>query len=241
MPLVVIGRYGAGKVFFHGSDDTWRWRRHTGELVYDSYWVQVVRTLMPTSGTGGDPGSRLGRLTPSKRRYRYGERVEVQVRIEDAASLSRLEENVPITVRDKDDAPVARLEGKRLSGSSSVFESAFVPPGAGTYTLSVDPSVFPTLAPGEESPAAPIQVEGATLESARVEADHDALARLAQETGGVMVPLDRMDSVFASLRDRSLQIPDDVSETLWDSKLVLILFIVGISLEWILRKAYGMI
>ena len=47
LPIVVTGRYGAGKLFFQATDDTWRWRRHSGELLHDSYWVQVARELMP--------------------------------------------------------------------------------------------------------------------------------------------------------------------------------------------------
>ncbi|HSS66532.1 MAG TPA: hypothetical protein VLS27_19035, partial [Gammaproteobacteria bacterium] len=45
LPIVVTGRYGAGKLFFQGTDDTWRWRRRTGEFLHDAYWVQVVRAL----------------------------------------------------------------------------------------------------------------------------------------------------------------------------------------------------
>ena len=44
-PIVTVGRYGAGKILFQATDDTWRWRRHTGELLHDTYWVQLVREL----------------------------------------------------------------------------------------------------------------------------------------------------------------------------------------------------
>ena len=43
MPLVVTGRYGAGRIYFHGTDDTWLWGRETGEAFYDSYWLQAIR------------------------------------------------------------------------------------------------------------------------------------------------------------------------------------------------------
>ncbi|MHC4067827.1 MAG: hypothetical protein ACYSUI_25440, partial [Planctomycetota bacterium] len=54
MPLVVTGRYGAGKVLFAATDDTWRWRRHSGEFLHDVYWVQLCRTLMRPTDPGHD-------------------------------------------------------------------------------------------------------------------------------------------------------------------------------------------
>src|SRR5262249_48774965 len=40
-PLVVLGRYGSGRTFYQGSDDTWRWRQYKGEGFYDAYWVKI--------------------------------------------------------------------------------------------------------------------------------------------------------------------------------------------------------
>jgi hypothetical protein len=237
MPLVVLGRYGAGKTLFHASDDTWRWRRGAGELIYDGYWVQVVRTLMPAREPGTD---RRLVLRPRKRRYQYGERVDVQVQINDPALLSVVEEPVRLTVHDRDDRPVAQIEAQRLGSASPLFEGSFIPPGAGTFSFAVEglPSADPASQPVA---TASIQVERASLEFRRPEADHAALEHLAAETGGQVVPLERMTEVFADLRDRSVRIPDDVSETLWDSKLAFTLFVVLIAAEWILRKVYGMI
>ena len=238
MPLVVVGRYGAGKVLFHASDDTWRWRKGTGELICDGFWIQVIRALMPARAPGAD---RRLVIRPGQRRYHYGQRVDVEVKISDPELLSGFEDQVRLTVHDDEGRPVAKVDGKRLSGSSPLFEGSFIPPSPGTFTFTVE-----GLAPeGPDSqPAAAvasIRVERATLESRRPEADHATLKHLAAETEGEMVALDRLDEALGVLRDRSVRVPDDVSETLWDSKLAFILFAMLITAEWILRKAYGMI
>ena len=136
---------------------------------------------------------------------------------------------------------MAKVDGKRLSGSSPLFEGSFIPPSPGTFTVSVEnvPPGGPAFQP--VAAVASIRVERATLESRRPEADHAALKHLATETEGEVVALDRLAEVFGVLRDRSVRVPDDVSETLWDSKLAFILFAMLITAEWILRKAYGMI
>ncbi len=238
MPLVVAGRYGAGKVLFHASDDTWRWRQGTGELIYDAYWIQVVRALSPTHAA--DAEHRLV-IRPGKRRYHFGERVDLQVRITDPELLPDVEEQMRLTVHDQNGRPVARVDGKRLSGASPLYEGSFIPPAPGTFSFSVEglAAVEPAFQP--VGAAASIRVEPASLEFRRPEADHAILEHIAAETGGELVALDRLAEVFGQVRDRSVRIPDDVSEPLWDSRLAFILFAMLLTTEWILRKAHGMI
>jgi hypothetical protein len=78
------------------------------------------------------------------------------------------------------------------------------------------------------------------LESRRPAADHQTLELIASSTGGSSHCLDRLEEVLATIADRSLLIPDDVEESLWDSKLVLLLFVLLIGSEWALR-AFGLL
>ena len=231
MPLVVAGRYGAGKILFHGSDDSWRWRRGTGELIFDAYWIQIIRALSPSPPQAG---ARRIDIRPAKRRYAPGERVEVGVRIADAELLPSLGDQIELTVRDTDGNVVAKASAKRLSPTSARFEGSFIPPEPGTFSMSADATT-----PNEQ--AAVIRVDRATLESRHLEANHAILNELATQTGGKTVALDRLTEVFSELRDRSIRIPDDVRESLWDSRLAFILFALLLTCEWILRKVYGMI
>jgi len=95
--------------------------------------------------------------------------------------------------------------------------------------------------PGAPPPSVAIRVERPDIEFRRPQADHETLERIAVATDGRLVDLDRLNDEFASVQDRSVQIPDDVTEPLWDSKLVLILFVLIISTEWVLRKAFGLL
>ena len=132
----------------------------------------------------------------------------------------------------------ARFEVHRISPQSSIFESAYVPPHPGGFSL--EASDIPPR-PGDRTASVLVRVERPDLEARRPEADHDALQRIAAATGGQVLELDRLDAEFAAIRDRSVQIPDDVIETLWDSKLILVLFVLMISTEWGLRKAFGLL
>lgn len=253
MPVIVTGRYGAGRLFFQATDDTWRWRRHTGEFFHDTYWVQVARELMR-----GDRVAQSRRyvIRTDRRVYPYGSPVQTQVEIYDADLLAGLQGNIEIvamqeagrttsaseTQRPSASEPgvesfvAARFDAYRLSPGSSIYGGTFVPLQPGGYSLR--PERIPPR-PGEKVSTVSIRVEGPDLESRNAEADHTVLEQIAEATGGQVVELDQLASHLATIRDRSVEIPDDVTEPLWDSKLVLMLFVLMISTEWVLRKAFG--
>ena len=252
MPLIVVGRYGAGKIFFQATDDTWRWRRHTGELIHDTYWVGVVRELM--RGDRLSQGRRFIVRT-DRRRYAYGSAVHTKVELFDPELLLAYPEKIEIVVTGSGapspgsspearsttgDAPfvAARFPVHRLGPESNSFEGSWLPPRPGSFTLQPEGL---EEGRGEGTPSVAVRVEQPDLEARQPEANHEILKRIAEATGGQVVELDQLENVFGTIRNRNVQIPDDVTESLWDSKLILMLFVLMISLEWILRKAFGLL
>ena len=126
----------------------------------------------------------------------------------------------------------------RLGPESNRFEGSYVPDQPGSYLLTA--AGLPPRA-GEREVSAAILVQRPDLEARRSEADHEALDRIASATGGRVLDLDQLEKEFATIRDRSVQIPDDLREPLWDSKLALMLFVLLISIEWVVRKACGLL
>lgn len=245
LPLIVLGRYGAGKLFFQASDDTWLWRRHTGELLHDTYWVRVVRELMPEKHAVRD---RRYVLRTDRRVYEYGAPVRAQLEFFDAELLGEQSDRISMKMLPPDsEVTHARRAGRgakmifalhRLGPESNRFEGSTVPDQPGSYLLTA--AGLPPRA-GEREVSAAILVQRPDLEARRPEADHEALDRIASATGGRVLDLDQLEKEFATIRDRSVQIPDDLTEPLWDSKLALMLFVVLISIEWVVRKACGLL
>ncbi len=258
LPIVVTGRYGAGRVFFQATDDTWRWRRHTGEFVHDTYWVRVVRELTRRARIEQD---RRYLLQTDRRTYAYGQPVRVQVDVYDARLLSQQQDTLTVTVSElrtqsgaaaspgADDqraapsaeemrTPIAKMDLQRIGSESETFEGTWLAPRPGRFALEL--AAFASTE-GSRTPSVRIHINRPNLEAQHPEADHDVLARLALATGGKVVDLDQLESVFAGIGDRSVMIPDDIVEPLWDSKLAFGLFVVMISIEWIVRKANGLL
>ena len=151
---------------------------------------------------------------------------------------AELGDTLPLTLTGSDGEIVARFEVARLAPGVDVFEGSFVPPRAGNFAVTATGLQAPNDSPAT---AVQIEVQPADLEARRPEANHELLERVARGTNGKVVELDTLQTEFAALRDRSVQIPDDVVEPLWDSKLVLTLFVLLISTEWTLRKLWGLL
>lgn len=247
LPLVVTGRYGAGKLFFQATDDTWRWRRHTGELFHDTYWVHVIRELMRPSRVFQD---RRYTLRTDRRVYGYGDPVRVSVDLLDQRLLGQTSDKLSVAVTttrssvgiDSTDLPTSQVAARftvhRLGPESNAFEGSWIPRRPGGFTLSL-PDIA-TRSDNAESTTM-IQVELPDIEGQQREADHDALMLIAEVTGGRVLDLDELETAFVTLPDRSVQTPDDVVEPLWDSRLAFGLFVLLITMEWTLRKIFGLL
>jgi len=59
LPIILLQRYGAGKVMMHTTDETWRWRYRQGDQYYGRYWVQTLRYLCRSRLLGKDRGAEL--------------------------------------------------------------------------------------------------------------------------------------------------------------------------------------
>jgi len=243
LPLLVIAQYGAGMTLFQATDDTWRWRRKTGEFLHDTYWVQMVRALAL-----GNRGGRSGRWTlrTDRRLYEYGETVSVQLDVLDPEWLAQLPEAMPFPILESPAgaAPTsdAMLAGnvvlQRIGPAASTFEGTWVAPRAGFFDVQTSSA---WLRPGEAAISASFRVRPPDLEFRAPQADHEALNRVAELTSGAVIELDRLVEGLAGIRDQSVRIPDDVVEPLWDSRLAMICFAMLLTCEWALRKAFGLL
>ena len=66
------------------------------------------------------------------------------------------------------------------------------------------------------------------------------LREIAEQTGGHVLSPDKAGAIHEYVPDRKYVIPDDLTETIWDSKLALALFVILVTGEWIMRKLSGL-
>ena len=235
-PIVVVSRYGAGKTLIQLTDDTWRWRRHDGELLHDTYWVRLVRSLMPAPR---DSGWDDVQLVTDRPQYEYGDTALVRLLVRDPETLSKLPDGLGASLVDGDGAVLRRLVLHRGSAGASDYGAPLLIDHVGRLAIRVDVDDWPQ---GLGRPPVPrtIQAAYADIETAQVQADHDLLRRLAEQTGGVVVDPAAVADSLGRIPDQSVHLPNDAMQSVWDSKAVLGLFVLLLCVEWAVRRVGGM-
>ncbi|MEM6312475.1 MAG: hypothetical protein AAF743_00190, partial [Planctomycetota bacterium] len=231
-PLLIGGRYGAGRTLFAATDGSWRWRYYTGEAVFNTYWVQNLRYL----ARGRKLGQRRYTFDADRPAYALGEQVTISFRALDGNLLSQLGDSIGVNVKDADGVAVRQLALRQQENRPDTYLATFTADGIGTFSAELND--LPQAAGAGVS----IQVEAPTLELARPQVDVEASAALAAETGGEVVPLaDAADRLPGLLPSAARSVPIRTEQALWDAPIALVLFVLLITVEWVGRKAAGML
>ena len=64
LPVFCLQYVGAGKVLFHATDETWRWRYRVGDRYFARYWVQTIRYLCRAKLSRRRPPGRAHHRSP---------------------------------------------------------------------------------------------------------------------------------------------------------------------------------
>ncbi|MBI5763809.1 MAG: VWA domain-containing protein [Planctomycetes bacterium] len=234
MPLAVLGRAGAGRTFYLGTDDLWRWRQSIGEQEYEALWLRIIRTLARNRRLGADCP---WRLDVDRRNYEVGQRVHVRLTGAESV-LSTDVGDMTLRVMEAQLGLTQRVALRPTHPGSRDFEADFAADAPGHYDLIPQ---LPEQTDGCKKLGAAIRVTQIDHERLRPEADPELLRMIASRTSGRFAkPGDDLAALAAQIPDRSVQIPDDIEEPLWDKPVMVVLFAVLIIAEWIVRKTRGL-
>ncbi len=228
LPVFVLQYVGAGKVLFHGTDETWRWRYRVGDVFYSRYWIQTVRYLCRSKLSESAAGAEL--LT-DRREYQQGEPVTLRVRFDDPRRAPAADDGVTVVV-EQQGRQLQRVKLHRSATGQALFQASLPQPAVGDYHAWL---AVPTLE--GVAPSADFRVVAPPGEFERIEMDAVALRRAAERTGGQFYTLDTAGRLLRDL-PRGHQVPvESLPPTpLWNRWFVLLAFLVLLVTEWILRK-----
>ena len=236
-PLLVTGKYGAGRTVYVGFEGTWLWRESgkEGEF-FKRFWIQGVRYLVEGRSLGG---KRRGVIETEKPKYQIGDRVLLTAKLQTADYQPVTDDEIPAKLQ------VPGLEPQEIKFTKAEGEEA------GTYQVTVPAqqpgahSVKITM-PGDESGPAEITADyTVTLplrETLQTFLNRPAMTNFATSTGGAYFEADEADALLDAIPDRTrkLEIQSD-PKPLWDTMRMLVLFVVLLSIEWALRKRFKLI
>ncbi len=239
-PLLVVGQFGAGRVVALAGDSTYRWAMHGFASEYRRFWRQIVLWLVRREDEQRDQVW----VKLEQRRFQPDSRVTFRTGVNQPDGEPIADAQLTCHVIDPDgqrrEAPLSR-DGTAWTGS---LERVTTP---GDYALEVTASRA-----GRALGAARTEflVFDHDLELSTPAADHDQLARLAaatRESGGRVVAPEQVGSLLQDIRERPPELEIEV-QTRWqlaeharDAWAFLLLFVGLLTVEWYLRKKWGLV
>ncbi len=232
-PVVMLHYVGAGKVVFHCTDETWRWRRRVGDFYFARYWIQTIRFLSRSALLDKD---RHAELITDREKYRRGDAVQLRVRFFDDRLAPAVDDGVVIMLE--------QLGGKRRRISlgrdvaqRGIFEGFVSDLPEGQYRAWL---ATPTME--GQPPSQQFTVIAPLGERARLEMDAADLEQAASKTRGKFYTIETAHRLIEDLPPgRQVRIKSLSPEPVWNSWKLASLFVILLTTEWLLRKKAGMI
>jgi hypothetical protein len=233
LPVIMMHYVGAGKVMFHATDETYRWRWRVGDVYFARYWVQTLRYLARAKLA---EGGRTAVLTTDQDRYERGELVRLRVKFIDERFAPTDNDGVTVAVTQPG-RPQMQVELPRAAVGRATFEGVVgqLPPGS--YRAWV---LAPPL--DGQSPTVEFAVNPPAGELERIEMDAAALRHAAEVTRGKSYTFHTADALVGDLPPgRQVPFESLPSIELWNRWPVLALLLLLLVGEWVLRKLGGMV
>jgi hypothetical protein len=239
--LLVTRQTGKGKVALLLTDRTWRLREGAGDLYHHRFWGNMVRW-------GAGPVLRAGgarvRLGTDQLTYTADDRIKVTARLRDT-NLNPVDDDDLKAELMRDGQVVASVPLAHVAESNGLHEAELAPIAQpGRYEVRLRGKQADQLMAEDGGPPVsagfhvvgsrgPVELAETTLNSALLET-------VADLSGGrVVKPENAGDLTGLFLKETNAR--KEVRETsLWDSGLVLALFALILSAEWVIRRGGGL-
>lgn len=233
LPVILMQQASAGKVLYHATDETWRWRFRAGDLYFGRYWIQAIRYLSRSRLIGKD---RTAELTADQLVYQRGQPVTLRVKFVDEKFLPTNPDGVSVIVEQKGEGRQT-VQLTRLRDLPTAFEGQLTRLSEGSFHGWVSQPAF-----NEAPPSVDFRVEVPQREMLRRGLDKADLKLAATVSHGKLYTLDDVDRLPSEI-PRGTPVPLETDEPipLWNRWEFLTLILLLLTTEWLLRKQWKLV
>ena len=235
VPVVVCRTFGAGRVFYHAIDDSWRWRFEVADEYHVKYWNQVANWIAEPPFAVRD---KLVSLDTDGITYRPGESASLRVRLRDG-------EGRPVTnatvdaILSREGVKVATIRLAPDDNAGGLFRGKTAALTPGDYEVSVQSAA---IAERDARVRASFKVAPQeTGELIQLVLDEELLRRMSSLSGGEYLREENIDKLFDLLAPMSQGRVIESDTVLWQSYWWFVPLILLLTTEWILRKRAGLL
>jgi len=237
-PMVVWRPFGAGKVLYVGTDETWRWRYDVADKYHDPFWHQMAAAIMEAPYAVRD---RFVALDAGAVNYIEGDSAELRVRLRDERGRA-ITEGYPVAQLFRNDQKIATLRLEPEDTRSGTFRGKTAALAPGQYEVRLDAR---RLVPDTSDMRVEFYVRSragdAAHELTELNCNEELLQQMARASGGEYFREEdaaRLADKLAPLSKGRIEESDTV---LWQSWWWFTPVIGLLTIEWLLRKRNGLI
>jgi len=229
-PAIAVRNQGKGKVLAITVTPFWRWDFllwgiGENDLTYRKFWNNCVRWLAVREDMD------LVNVYPDKRIYMGGEGIQFAAKIFDQNYQKLSDASVVVTIKGPalPDSQLVSLSLNQAGDYQAMLGA--LPPGDYSYEGQV-------FRDGEKigSKKGEFLVEQYSMEDSDLKTDFDLLKRMAEVSGGKYYQKEDIGNLS---RDLNVSQKEEVRQReirLWNSPLLLAIFVLCLSIEWAIRK-----
>jgi hypothetical protein len=230
-PLLV--QSGTNRVLAFAGYSTWRWSMRGFGPLHKRFWRQVVLWL---AGRDEAPEGNVW-VKLEKRRFAPGEPVVFTAGANGPSGepLKDADYELQLVGRDGRRQPLPYdVKGSQIGGTFRETQEA------GDYAIEVKVTHQKEFV---GTTRARFLVYAQDLELDNAAADVNLLESIAARTGGAPVAPEQLSDLVERLLKKSadLDVPQETKKTLWDTWWMFLVVVVLLSVEWFLRKRWGLV
>ncbi len=238
-PVFIEQFYGSGRVLFHATDETCRWRiRLPDDLLFRRYWVQTLRYLSRAKLAGDESSAELT-VDRDARLFQRGETVRFRVRFRDDSRAPVADDGVTLMVeREGNESHRLQLRRAAQQAQRGIFEGSLQNAPTGKYHAWI---AAPTIAGA--SPTVDFLVESPPGEAALTQMNAAELRRAAAVMkAGRYYTLTTAHQLLDDLPEGEQVVVERLEPfPLWNWPPVVLLLLAVLAAEWVLRKRKGLL
>lgn len=257
-PLAITGAWGNGRTLALAVDSTWRWQMEGHGPLLRRFWRQVILWLAQKDDAQGQPVW----IRLDQRRYQRGSRVRFTLGVPEGGSAAEAAPQVVVTRPDGSRQTVRPARRDRAAPGSNTWSGSYAQtdqPGDYRVTVTTNPEKpdgkpqeeFPENSSGNNPPGSSpgtatvrFTVPNQDMELDQPAAEPTLLATLAKLTpGGRGLAPEEFSALLEQLQSRKNDFEEEIVTkiSLWDRWPVLLALVGLLSLEWWLRKRWGLV
>lgn len=234
-PMMVTRNFGAGRVLYLASDETWRWRYKVADTWHQRIWNQLAKYVMPRPFAVSDE---FVSLDTGAVRYDFGSTVDVRARLLGLDGKPAINATADALVW-KDGRIVSTVSLNADPDVPGIYRGRIAALPEGEYEVSIRAAGYSDAALKARSGFVVLPPESG--EMTQTAANESLLKQIAADTGGAFLreeEIGRLPELLSPLSSGRVV----ESETLiWQSYWWFAVIVMLLTAEWVLRKRAGLL